>query len=246
MCTVTWCRDTGRYHLFFNRDEKRARLPALPPEIQSTSSGIRFIAPIDGDLGGTWLLVNEYGVSIGILNHYEADTRFEPADPVTRGRLPFSLAESVSVKDVAASLSTLSLPRYRPFHLFAIDLDNSLYQWTWSGPPLPIASHGQVSPPLTSSSFESTAVCSARRRSFRALPAPFSPELLDGYHRCQEPGREAYSVNMARPDARTVSISHVSVSMEEISYSYTPMPEQADQHLSSSELSIERIAPPQS
>ena len=57
------------YHLFFNCDELRTRGPALPPRMHE-ARGLRFLAPIDTDAGGSWLGVNELGLSIGLVNYY--------------------------------------------------------------------------------------------------------------------------------------------------------------------------------
>ena len=62
MCTVSWLHEPGGYHLLCNRDEKRTRGAALGPRIQK-SAGVRFVAPADADFGGTWIAVNEFGVS---------------------------------------------------------------------------------------------------------------------------------------------------------------------------------------
>ena len=67
MCTVTWCSEGTGYALLFNRDEARTRSPAFPPE-HRLRRGVRLISPLDPDAGGTWLGVNEFGVSVGLLN----------------------------------------------------------------------------------------------------------------------------------------------------------------------------------
>src|SRR5262249_14966833 len=67
MCTVSWLHTPNGYHLLFNRDENPMAKPALPPEIQH-SSGMRFIAPIDIESGGSLVAANEAGVSFGLIN----------------------------------------------------------------------------------------------------------------------------------------------------------------------------------
>jgi len=54
MCTVSWLRRAGGYELFCNGDGRRARKGAAPPVTQE-ARGVRFLAPLDGDHGGTWL-----------------------------------------------------------------------------------------------------------------------------------------------------------------------------------------------
>ena len=56
MCTVSWIHQGPGYQLFCNRDEKHTRRPASKPQLL-TRGGVRFLAPIDGDFGGTWIAV---------------------------------------------------------------------------------------------------------------------------------------------------------------------------------------------
>ncbi len=88
MCTVSWLfsGDSG-YDVFFNRDESRERKPALRPEIRE-SGAVRFVAPTDGDFGGTWLAVNERGVTVGVLNRYGDDV--PEREYTSRGLLLFA------------------------------------------------------------------------------------------------------------------------------------------------------------
>ena len=53
MCTLTWTRARGEatgpegYRLWFNRDELRSRGPEVPPRVEETASGLRYVAPGD-------------------------------------------------------------------------------------------------------------------------------------------------------------------------------------------------------
>lgn len=69
MCTVTWLIDAEGYTVFFNRDELKTRSHARPPTIRK-QNGVNFIAPLDLDGGGTWIGVNEFGVTCSVLNNY--------------------------------------------------------------------------------------------------------------------------------------------------------------------------------
>ncbi|HKX45758.1 MAG TPA: NRDE family protein, partial [Planctomycetota bacterium] len=72
MCTVTWIRRVDGFELFCNRDERRTRPAALLPEARRGPSGIEYAAPIDAEAGGTWVAVNERGLALCLLNHYQA------------------------------------------------------------------------------------------------------------------------------------------------------------------------------
>ena len=67
MCTISWIHDKDGYQLLCNRDEKLTRKSALEPRL-AVRNGTRFLAPVDGDFGGTWIATNEFGVSVCLLN----------------------------------------------------------------------------------------------------------------------------------------------------------------------------------
>ena len=69
MCTATWIAEEDGYELFFNRDELLTRGRERPPK-NRVSGGVRYVAPSDSDSGGTWIGVNDRGVTLCILNYY--------------------------------------------------------------------------------------------------------------------------------------------------------------------------------
>jgi uncharacterized protein with NRDE domain len=71
MCTVTWLMEADSYTVFFNRDELKTRSHALHPAIKE-QNGVRYIAPVDLDGGGTWIGVNEFGLTCGLLNNHRS------------------------------------------------------------------------------------------------------------------------------------------------------------------------------
>src|SRR5262245_8061057 len=74
--TVSWTPTREGYALRFNRDERRTRGPGLPPGMME-GDGVRFLAPTDADAGGTWIGVNQFGLTVGLLNRYHE----APHDP---------------------------------------------------------------------------------------------------------------------------------------------------------------------
>ena len=54
MCTLSWIPGQDGYALCFNRDERRTRAAASPPGLLARE-GVQFIAPLDGEAGGTWV-----------------------------------------------------------------------------------------------------------------------------------------------------------------------------------------------
>ena len=57
------------YEVFCNRDELHSRKPALPP-VLVMRNGVRYLAPIDAAGGGSWIGVNEFGLTLCLVNHY--------------------------------------------------------------------------------------------------------------------------------------------------------------------------------
>jgi len=225
MCTMTWLRDEHGYQVFFNRDERRTRKPAEPPGPRR-QDGVRLLAPADGDSGGTWLAVNEFGVTVALLNGYleSRDSEDEvAADWISRGLLAASLAPSPTTARALARLQATPLGRYRSFLLVLFEPGHSPVLATWAGGSLTIDHAIDERMPLVSSAFDTEEVRARRGELFAGLETKGSPDLrqrrLD-FHASHLPARGAYSPCMHRPDARTVSFSHVRVDRQEVEFAY--------------------------
>jgi hypothetical protein len=228
VCTLTWHDTALGYHLFFNRDERRERLPASPPRLQQKDD-TRFVAPSDGDSGGTWIAVNEHGLCLCLLNGFPAGRWVDGAHEFeTRGRLPLELIGLEDVRAIPAALERLDLARFRPFVLVAIAAGGHGHLASWSGRALEQRSARPPEQPLISSSYYTEEVRRSRSSVFRRLVAGGSAMQATArhleFHRSHLPARGAHSPCMHRPDARTVSFSHVEVGTREIRFHYVPHP----------------------
>ena len=65
MCTLTYLLTDISYALFFNRDDQRSRLPAIPPKV---NQNLNAIYPVDPQGEGTWFAVNQQGLTLALLN----------------------------------------------------------------------------------------------------------------------------------------------------------------------------------
>jgi hypothetical protein len=223
MCTATWLREGAGYRVLFNRDEARSRSEASPPELRRRH-GVRYIAPHDGDAGGTWLAVNELGLTVGLLNLYRASVA-EDGDYVSRGELVAEMASSVAVDELERRLSSTDLARFRPFTLFGIDPSTKLRAWEWDGRALtPRAESDRF--PLTSSALEDRAAGRARRELMERYrdEGPLTAERLLEFHRSHRPERGPLSPCMHRPEAATVSLSLVEVAAASVRMHYAAGP----------------------
>jgi Transport and Golgi organisation 2 len=216
MCTLTWraAEATGGYDLFFNRDERHTRAAERAPGEQRTAEGVRYVAPVDGDYAGTWLVLNEHGVTVCLLNYYPRGVVGTGLE--SRGRLPLRCAGCARIDDVVRAMRAVELGKYAPFHLLAVDAGGESVWLKWDGR----AMHKAEAPEfLTSSSFEPERVQAARAGRWAAWTER-TPEGLAAFQRQHDPAAGAESVLMRRPDACTRSVCAVRVreGVRELSY----------------------------
>ena len=225
MCTLTWWTgDDGGYEIFFNRDEMKSRPLASPPEL-SEKNRVRFLSPRDSAAGGTWMLVNEFGVTIALLNWYSQQTatgRIE--NKRSRGQLVLELGDVKDLDSLRQRLIAFDPEEFQPFRLLAFfpgnsDLDIDYWQWSGTGefertdhPPMPICS----------SSFDRETVIKTREVDLRkALSDGAGPGRLWNYHHnLGSPESSASTVRMNRPDAQTWSISRITVDPDKVRFLY--------------------------
>ncbi|MBI4624825.1 MAG: NRDE family protein [Verrucomicrobia bacterium] len=226
MCTVTWRFRHRGYDLFFNRDELNSRAHEIAPSVDE-STGVRFIAPRDGDQGGTWLLANEYGITVCLLNDYANPWCPEPAKSrFSRGQIVLAMADVPAVGEILPRFETQPLVHTAPFQLLALSPEDDPLLLHWHGAGLS-SRQGNISPPiLISSSFATADVIAARLGHFaRFVPRPEQPKLseLAAFHRQHDPAAGAFSVAMHRPDAATRSFTRVSVDRQSVTLTYEPV-----------------------
>mgnify|MGYP002630953063 CR=1 FL=1 len=219
MCTLTWRIEKTGYEVFFNRDELRTRLPEQAPALRQ-AEGYQYIAPEDGDHHGTWLAVNTYGVTYALLNYYDRDKGFDGVATRSRGLLPQLLA-ALRAPELDSLLEHMgSLEGFRPFHFVALVPDGRMLYWAWDGGKLKARPLTAADCPLTTSSFQTEAVVADRRKAYRKLGSePDSAALLE-YHRGTSALGAAFGVCMQRPDAQTMSTSHIVVTETKVHYHY--------------------------
>ena len=219
MCTLTWWRGkNGSFEVFFNRDEKKSRPPAEGPVIREEGE-VRFLAPRDPAGGGTWMLANDRGVVLCLLNRWHEESGEDRAWR-SRGLLVWGLAGLPEAAALGDLLRPAELVDTRPFSLWAFDA-TGVAGWDWDGEAL---SPVEKVMPVTSSSFRFEEVAAARREAFAGVN-PDGPADLARFHAGIEPA-SASTVRMCRPDAQTMSRSEVRVTSAEVTWRY--LAEQAD------------------
>ncbi|WP_309382769.1 NRDE family protein [Cerasicoccus frondis] len=224
MCTATWWSGANGYELFFNRDELKTRDLGLPPT-QQLVNGVRFLAPKDPTGGGTWLLVNEFGVGICLINQYPDNPRSPAPQRISRGQLVLNLADCPDADAVRQRISTTALSCYEAFLLIAVDPVRPAQTFTWDTRTMSMQTVTQAQP-FTSSSHLPDEVLRSRRRRFgdlvRLRGGDPTPDDLRAFHEHYAPATAAHSVFMSRSDASTVSLTHVVVGQDTITLEYAP------------------------
>ena len=222
MCTVSWLRDRSSYQLFCNRDEKVTRAEALPPAIYARDR-VRYIAPVDGHRGGTWVAANELGVALCVLNGRGAPHGGVPL--VSRGTIIPKLITASSALGSVRHAAAMNLESYTPFVLVAVERQFPACLFIWDGRYKVTITNGDAFMPLASSSFDAAGASAHRRALFRALRrarGSLDAALLREFHTSHGSGASALSPCMHRADAQTVSFTHVKVSGASVQLFYTP------------------------
>src|SRR6516225_1952760 len=130
MCTVSWIHGPGGYHLLCNRDEKNDRPPAIGPRL-GERGWVRFIAPVDPRSGGSWIGVNEFGVSVCLLNGKNASDRMLAVR--SRGLIVRDLIWADSARECALWLNQIDLSRVAPFTVLLLQPEMPATIGEWNG-----------------------------------------------------------------------------------------------------------------
>ncbi len=222
MCTVSWFHTQDGYELFFNRDELRTRKRALAPGPLTSPSGIEMLAPTDVDAGGTWIATNTTGLTVALLNRYQ-----DSADPTTadsrrsRGLLVKDLADAANARQINERLRSDRVEIYAPFTLLVVTPEDRGTVIFWNGRQL--SDPCPATAPLASSGHDPIGVPARRRKLWAELPEIHRDACLS-FHRSHAPRQGATSPCMHRPEARSVSLTHVVVDDRRISMAYADGP----------------------
>lgn len=229
MCTLSWQLNEQGYEIFFNRDEQRSRAKAELPSFYHQN---KTIMPIDPQGGGTWIAVNQSGISLCLLNLYQHDKhpadeqkkKFKKNKPHSRGLLIPRLIQYQNYELIIKQIKQLELDNYRPFTLcvFPENLNSkqnhvAVYQWNGQG-----LQQQKTSQLITSSSIAFHQVQRSRIENYHHYinrDSFFMAKNHLDYHCSHRPEKSHLSVCMHREDARTQSLSHIKVDRE-IVFSY--------------------------
>ena len=207
MCTCSWKINDNGYELFFNRDEQKTRAEALPPQ-QFTEHGTTFLMPLDPVGKGSWIASNEHGLSVCLLNYYQGITPNGPL--MSRGLLVKQLASAKDFEEVKRIINTLDLSCMASFSLLIFEAGlsknfGSVKGLQWDGSLLKSFSPQN---PMISSSVDFENVKAKRLEAFSTAKSLFE------FHCSHNKESGHLSTCMHREDAKTVSLTYISISPE--------------------------------
>jgi hypothetical protein len=214
MCSVSWLVEESGYQLFFNRDEQKTRVAALPPQ-SFIQQGTQILMPVDPVGKGSWISLNEQGVSLCLLNNYQGK---KPAgELISRGQLLKRLSSATTVAQVEQQFAKQVLELFAPFTLLAFELgNNKVREFQWDGERVSIA---YATSPHFSSAVALESAVAYRQSIYRELAAKTPVDLLS-FHSQHHPEHSHLSVCMHREDAETVSFTRIQVSKDNLKMAY--------------------------
>ncbi len=220
MCTASWLISDNGYQVFFNRDELKTRKQAKPPA-RKEQYNIRYLAPVDSDAGGTWISVNEFGITLCLLNNYANTQQPNNVNYLSRGQIIGSMAHVDCLDTLIARLTKVSLTSFKPFNLLMFEPGKDPCRLAWDGQQQHL--YRNTNMPITSSSFKTEEVLKSRLNQLRDKHK-CSEDRLIAFHHSHVPEKSARSVCMHRAEASTVSYSRIRVSDENITFEYKDGP----------------------
>ena len=241
MCTVTFIPRQNGYALGMNRDEKLARVEGLPPSKQFLHSRTA-IFPSEPD-GGTWIGVNDAGVTFALINWYSVPSRVS-RHAVSRGAVTRSLLACDDLSTAEGQLRRFPLKSTNPFRILGVfPQDHAIVEWRWDLSALEHVVHKWKANIWISSGFDEPGAQRTRHRAFaRALPAESNTrQWMRALHASHAPTCGPYSICMHREEAATVSYSEIEVDDVTATLAYVAgSPCQASGDWRTAELSVSR------
>ncbi len=222
MCSVSWLLEENGYQVFFNRDEQKTRALAMPPK-QYQVNGVDIIMPLDPTGGGSWISINEFGLSLCLLNNYQGIVPDGPL--VSRGLLLKNVSSSRNIAQLTEAFHRLELSSFAPFTLlaFAPNLtqhNGVVVAYKWDGVQQSIV---ETDSPLFSSGVDLARVQAYRQAKYDQLISTGKNQqnllMFHSHHHSEQPH---LGTCMHRSDAHTVSFSHLRNRHGQASMFYAP------------------------
>ena len=212
MCTVSFLARKRGYALAMNRDEKLARVAGLPPS-NKILQGRMVLSPSEPG-GGTWIALNDAGVTFALINWYAITTRVK-TNLVSRGDVVNAVCAKNSPAAAESILEKLPLARMNSFRLIGVfPATQEVVQWQWNLQTLVRKNHSWHTQQWISSGCDEPTAQRLRSETFRRALKQKSAGTLDWLrrlHRSHAPEPGPFATCMHRTDAETVSYTETLV-----------------------------------
>lgn len=213
MCTVTVHRTDTSLLVTMNRDEARLRAPEIPPRtMRGQANPLQWIAPADGQAGGTWFGANEYAVQACLLNRYLPDdakkVALADARP-SRGRIIVELLERGREAEALTWLRDEFDPRPYPSFWLVVVGPQETRSFAWDGHTLEDRRHDEPWLLFSSSSWRTDEVLAYRKVEFDTWLAQGASYVgpIPSFHLMQPPDRVQWAPLMDREHSATRSVT---------------------------------------
>ncbi len=212
MCSVTFWPHRHGYRLAMNRDESLTRIAGLPPA-RFVVGGRAVVHPGE-PAGGTWISLNDRGVTFALINWYAITAR-APAPTTSRGEVVRTLRDCTAPDEATARLRELPLLRINPFRVIGFFPEQQAVQeWRWNVATLTEVPHDWSPRQWLSSGHDESTAQRIRSATFDALRTETdagSLPWLRRLHSSHGPERGPFSTCMHRADAATVSYTEIEI-----------------------------------
>lgn len=225
MCTISFVPRGNGYVLGMNRDEQRQRVTALGP-VQEEVGGRRIINPREPS-GGTWISLNDDGVSFGLVNWYSQPGK--AASPIrSRGEVVLRFRSLTTPEQVRTAAGEFGLSHLNPFRVIGVFPALSIIlEWQWDGKQWVERRHGWNPRQWISSGWDEPGAQRSRSAVFdrrRVEVDANTTEWVRRLHASHDDGPSPYSTCMHREDAATVSYCEIEVENGRGEMRYSPGP----------------------
>lgn len=221
--------ETPLWRVSFNRDERRTRPPAVPPDRHIYEERVT-VHPIDPLGGGTWIAMSSAGLVFALLNGYSgSDSSGAPRShaPKSRGLIIPALLSANTLDAATARLRAIDPTEFLSFRLVIVSDDGACEAVSdnGEGPHLDCRDVREGEAWMRSSSSARPDVVLPHRRALfeHDVTTSRSVEVQDRFHLTRYAPDSALGVLMERDDARTVSVTIVEAFATRMRMTYRPL-----------------------
>ena len=222
MCTLTFYPKGPQWLVTFNRDERKERPAAQPPQVYDSPQG-QLWYPRDPQGGGTWFAVNITQNRISCLMN-GGYVRHVPQPPYRRSR-GLIVLEALTQPDLETWMQGFEGEGMEPFTLMNLDYAHQrVEEYRWTGKVGVLTRHSARVPQIWASAtlYEGRGLA-WRRMAYQNLLAQhpeLTPEQVWNFHLQPTHTLEGEGVCLQTPHGGTVSVTQAQISSSSLQLRY--------------------------